>query len=137
MGKRTKETADGKQWQCPEGGMDENENPKDTALREAYEEVGIRKDKLSYLSETKDFISYILPENCRARLAAMGCIGQRKKWFLFAFKGTDKDINLNIENPAEFSDFKWETPENCLANIFGPKKKMYGQALKEFEKFLK
>ena len=36
-------------WQMPQGGIDANEKPFDAALREAFEETGIKKNNLKFI----------------------------------------------------------------------------------------
>lgn len=124
-------------WQAPEGGIDESEEPKKAALREAYEETGITADKLSFLAETKEDLSYIVPEDKRPIIwINKRLVGQRKKAFLFKFSGTDKDINLNIQNPPEFETFRWVSPREALEDIVSFKAIMYAKAFDQFGTFL-
>jgi len=46
-------------WQMPQGGIDEDEAPRDAAMRELKEEVGT--DKASILAETQGWLTYELP----------------------------------------------------------------------------
>ena len=46
-------------WQMPQGGIDENENPKDAVWREMMEEIGTNKAKLIKISN--QWINYNIP----------------------------------------------------------------------------
>ena len=46
-------------WQMPQGGIDEDEDPYAAALRELYEETGIRS--VQKLGEIADWLTYDLP----------------------------------------------------------------------------
>ena len=48
----------GLEWQMPQGGIDEGEHPRDAAMRELWEETGVRS--ASYLGET-GWLSYDFP----------------------------------------------------------------------------
>ncbi|HMV45867.1 MAG TPA: NUDIX domain-containing protein, partial [Leptospiraceae bacterium] len=48
-------------WQYPQGGIDEDEEPKQAAVRELYEEVGIKEVQFVY--EAPKWISYDFPKD--------------------------------------------------------------------------
>jgi len=120
-------------WQCPEGGIDENEIARNSALRELEEETGVSKDKVRIIARTNSFISYKFPEEAKAW---KDFIGQKKKFFLMEFSGNDSDINLKTKHP-EFSNFKWIQASELLGYIIDFKKPMYKQVLQEFFESLK
>ena len=59
----------------------------------------------------------------------------RKKWFLFKFKGADKDIHIHTDD-TEFSDDKWVTKHFLLPNIVPLKKEIFEQLVVEFRDYL-
>ena len=122
-------------WQMPQGGIDAQEIPSIAALREMDEEVGIKKNKVDLLTESKDWYYYSIPSDLAKTLWKGKYKGQRQKWFLYKFKGTEKDINIHTEHP-EFSDYKWVTKEFLVPNIVPFKKKIYEKLLLEFKGYL-
>ena len=52
-------------WQMPQGGIDKGEDPLPAALRELYEETGMRS--VSLLAEAPDWINYDLPADTGRR----------------------------------------------------------------------
>ena len=122
-------------WQMPQGGIDAQEIPSIAALREMEEEVGIKKNKVDLLTESKDWYYYSIPSDLAKTLWKGKYKGQRQKWFLYKFKGTDKDINIHTEHP-EFSDYKWVTKDFLVPNIVPFKKKIYEKLLLEFKDYL-
>ena len=122
-------------WQMPQGGIDAQEIPSIAALREMDEEVGIKKNKVDLLTESKDWYYYSIPSDLAKTLWKGKYKGQRQKWFLYKFKGTEKDINIHTEHP-EFSDYKWVTKDFLVPNIVPFKKKIYGKLLLEFKDYL-
>ena len=122
-------------WQMPQGGIDAQEIPSIAALREMNEEVGIKKNKVDLLTESKDWYYYSIPSDLAKTLWKGKYKGQRQKWFLYKFKGTDKDINIHTEHP-EFSDYKWVTKDFLVPNIVPFKKKIYEKLLLEFKDYL-
>ena len=122
-------------WQMPQGGIDAQEIPSIAALREMDEEVGIKKNKVDLLTESKDWYYYSIPSDLAKTLWKGKYKGQRQKWFLYKFKGTEKDINIHTEHP-EFSDYKWVTKDFLVPNIVPFKKKIYEKLLLEFKGYL-
>ena len=122
-------------WQMPQGGIDAQEIPSIAALREMEEEVGIKKNNVDLLTESKDWYYYSIPSDLAKTLWKGKYKGQRQKWFLYKFKGTDKDINIHTEHP-EFSDYKWVTKDFLVPNIVPFKKKIYEKLLLEFKDYL-
>ena len=74
-----------------------------------------------------------MPEDLIPKLWDGKYRGQKQKWFLFKFLGSDEDINIVTENP-EFSNWKWIPKENLLKEIVPFKKSVYKSVLKEFER---
>lgn len=122
-------------WQMPQGGIDAQEIPSIAALREMDEEVGIKKNKVDLLTESKDWYYYSIPSDLAKTLWKGKYKGQRQKWFLYKFKGTEKDINIHTEHP-EFSDYKWVSKDFLVPNIVPFKKKIYEKLLLEFKDYL-
>ncbi|MEK9886321.1 MAG: RNA pyrophosphohydrolase [Pelagibacteraceae bacterium] len=122
-------------WQMPQGGIDGKENPEVAALREMEEEVGIKKNKVKLLSQLQDWHYYSIPEELALTLWKGKFKGQRQKWFLFEFLGSDKDINIHTEHP-EFSDYQWVDKEFLVPNIVPFKREIYSKLLEEFKNYL-
>ncbi len=122
-------------WQMPQGGIDAQEIPSIAALREMEEEVGIKENKVEMLTESQDWYYYSIPKDLAKTLWKGKYKGQRQKWFLYKFKGTDKDINIHTEHP-EFSDYKWVTKDFLVPNIVPFKKDIYEKLLEEFKDYL-
>jgi len=91
-------------WQMPQGGIDAGETPREAALRELKEEIGT--DAAEIIAESTRWLQYDLPENLIGKAWGGNWRGQRQKWFVMRFTGSDRDINLNATHP-EFSEWKW------------------------------
>jgi len=91
-------------WQMPQGGVDNNENFLQAAIRELEEETGIKNIKL--IKEIDEWLVYNLPKNLLGKIWQGRYKGQKQKWFIFKFLGENKEININTKNP-EFLDWKW------------------------------
>ena len=122
-------------WQMPQGGIDENENPKEAVWREMMEEIGTNKAKLIKISN--QWINYdIPPETLKTLPWGHKYIGQRQKWFAFDFLGEDQDINVGTDNP-EFSEWKWAKMNSIVGHIVPFKRNVYSIILEEFKDLLK
>ena len=91
-------------WQMPQGGIDENENYYDAALRELKEETSIENVEL--IKELDGITTYELPDNLLGIIWKGKYRGQEQKWFLMRFKGNENEINLRTKHP-EFLDWQW------------------------------
>ena len=116
---------DDEAWQMPQGGIDEGEEPRQTALRELAEEIGT--NEVSIIAESEDWLSYDFPDELIGRAWGGRYRGQRQKWFLARFLGRDEDIDLDTEHP-EFSHWKW-LPLAELPGVIVPFKRDLYQAL--------
>ena len=117
-------------WQMPQGGIDAGEAPAAAALRELEEEIGTAKAEI--LAESRDWLSYELPEAIRARVWGGRYVGQRQKWFLCRFTGEDRDIDLERHHHPEFSRWRWIEPRLLPSLAVDFKRKLYEDVLAEF-----
>ena len=122
-----------KLWQMPQGGIDEGEDPYEAALRELYEETGMRS--VSLLAEAPDWIVYDLPPELVGRALKGKYRGQTQKWYAFRFEGDDSEIAINPPpggHEAEFDAWAWK-PMTDLPELIVPfKRKVYEQVIAAF-----
>jgi putative (di)nucleoside polyphosphate hydrolase len=113
-------------WQMPQGGIDSREDPRRAALRELAEETGTTAAEI--LAETPDWLTYDLPKDLRRRVWKGRYRGQRQKWFLMRFLGSDSDIDLEAHDHPEFSVWRW-APAEDLPRLIVPFKRALYQAV--------
>ena len=118
-------------WQMPQGGIDAGEDPRTAALREMLEETGVPPDRVTVVAETADWLTYDLPPDLVGRAWKGKYRGQKQKWFLLRFGGSDADIRIDQPHP-EFRDWRWMAPTEVLAQIVPFKRAVYAAAIAEF-----
>jgi putative (di)nucleoside polyphosphate hydrolase len=117
-------------WQMPQGGIDAGETPRQAALREMREEIGT--DKAEILGESVGWLQYDLPPDLAGEVWSGRYRGQRQKWFVMRFTGSDADIDLATDHP-EFDAWRWVAPERLPELIVPFKRQLYVDVLAEFQ----
>ncbi|MGR3342062.1 MAG: RNA pyrophosphohydrolase [Paracoccaceae bacterium] len=123
--------ADTPAWQMPQGGIEPGEDPSDAALRELREETGITRDLVTVRAQMPEWLTYDLPHALVPNLWQGRFRGQKQRWFLMRFNGTDSQIDIQTKNP-EFSEWTWLDPADLVANIVPFKREVYARVLAEF-----
>jgi putative (di)nucleoside polyphosphate hydrolase len=116
-------------WQMPQGGVDPGETPRQAAMRELEEEIGTAKADI--LAESRMWLTYDLPVELAGGIWGGRYRGQRQKWFVMRFTGSDGDINLATEHP-EFDAWQWVAPDRLPDLIVPFKRQLYIDILAEF-----
>jgi putative (di)nucleoside polyphosphate hydrolase len=123
-------------WQFPQGGMDDDETPLEGMYRELYEEVGLKKDDVEVVAESKRWLYYYLPKIFIRHRSKPVCIGQKQKWFLLKLKSQDTQFSFDTTDKPEFEGFKWVDYWYPLKEVVYFKRKLYRRALREFVPFV-
>lgn len=132
-GQRLDSTADA--WQMPQGGIDAGEKPREAALRELWEETGVTADLVEFVAKTEDWVTYDLPPELLGKVWGGKYRGQRQKWFLFRFLGSDEAIRIATEHP-EFSRWRWIGADEMVGAIVPFKRAVYAQVVAAFRPYL-
>ena len=125
----------GFEWQMPQGGIDPDEEPRKTVMRELWEETGVTS--ADYLGET-GWLTYEFPpyDGPPHKLAQFR--GQRQKWFALRFTGPESEIDpltpRNGQEP-EFDAWRWERLDRVAALVVPFRKEVYQAVAKEFAHF--
>jgi len=123
-----------RRWQMPQGGIDPGEDPRAAVLRELYEETSITS--VAVLAESANWLRYDLPVDLVGVALNGRYLGQKQKWFLLDFLGSDDEID--IARPAdgahevEFDAWKWAEVERLTELIVPFKRSVYREVVREF-----
>ncbi|MWP36336.1 RNA pyrophosphohydrolase [Rhodobacter sphaeroides] len=122
-------------WQMPQGGIDEGEKPREAALRELWEETGIPAERVEFVAKAPDWVTYDLPPELLGRVWGGKYRGQRQKWFLYRYLGTDEEVGIGTDH-AEFSCWRWIGAEEMVAAIVPFKRAVYEEVVATFRPHL-
>ena len=131
VGKRKDNNFD--KWQMPQGGVDTNEPLLHAMKRELLEETSIKN--IEVLKEFDQWLEYELPEKLVGKIWKGKYRGQKQKWFVVKFLGTDDEININTKYP-EFIEWKWIDVDLLPNLIVLFKKHVYEKVSAEIRKII-
>ncbi|QNT77280.1 RNA pyrophosphohydrolase [Entomobacter blattae] len=111
-------------WQCPQGGIDEGEDPRAAVLREVKEETGL--SQLTILGEYPDWLTYDLPPHLIGKALGGKFKGQKQKWFALGFSGRNHEVNLTVTGQhPEFDTWQWLPLSELPNKNLGFKREIY------------
>lgn len=121
-------------WQMPQGGIDDGEDPRDTAFREMEEEIGTKNATI--IAENDNWLSYDLPDHLIGKVWKGKYRGQNMKWYLMRYQGQDSDINIDTAHP-EFSEWMWMNMDQLIDSIVDFKRPLYRELVTLFSPLIK
>ena len=120
-------------WQMPQGGVDEGEDFLKAAYRELEEETSVKSVEL--IKELDGTITYELPDRLLGLIWKGKYRGQKQKWFLMRFVGSDSEINIKTKHP-EFLEWKWVELDKITDLVVDFKLHVYKEVKDKVKKIL-
>ncbi len=120
-----------KSWQFPQGGIAENETPREAMFRELHEEVGLLPEHVEIIGETKNWLHYRLPPHLIRRNSHPVCIGQKQRWFMLRMLCEEGEVCFDKTSTPEFDGWRWVDYWKPLDEVVFFKRQVYKQALYE------
>jgi len=117
-------------WQLPQGGIDDDEDPRAAVLRELAEEIGT--DRAEVIEEHPEWLSYDLPAHLIGVALGGRYRGQTQKWFALRFLGSDEDIRLDADPHPEFDAWRWTPLASLPALAVDFKRAIYQRLAADF-----
>jgi len=115
-------------WQFPQGGIDNDETPREALLRELQEEIGC--SCVDVIAEYPYWIKYDFPNGVTAR-KMYPFDGQTQKYFLVKLK-TNAEIKLDSFHEPEFEDYRYVEYEQLLKKATYFKRRVYRRVIEHF-----
>lgn len=120
------------EWQWPQGGVDQGEEPSLAAYRELYEEVGIEQSDVEFLLRLPEPTYYVFPDYMGAHpTEGIKYRGQRHDWFVFLFKGATEKLRYDLTDEVEFCNHRWTELCAMPTAIVGFKRTVYEQVVNQ------
>ncbi len=120
-------------WQLPQGGIDDDEDPRTAVLRELKEEIGTRNAVV--VGEHPEWLTYDLPPDLLGRTLGGRYRGQRQRWFALRFTGRDNDIRLDLDPHPEFDAWRWAALDELPGLAVAFKRPIYEVLAESFRRF--
>lgn len=120
-------------WQMPQGGVDENEDVWQAALRELYEETNVRS--IEKLAEIPEWLTYDLPPDVANHAWGGRYRGQKQRWYALRFTGPESEIDIAAPgggHDPEFVEWRWEPVANLPSLVIPFKQAVYARVVAEF-----
>jgi len=98
------------QWQMPQGGLDEGEEPDHAWLRELHEEIHVNADDVTLIGHYPEWLAYELPRKVRDKpsVSAKQGRGQVQRWYFVRLRSA-APIRVETDDPKdqEFVAYRW------------------------------
>ncbi len=122
------------EWQLPQGGVENELGEKESALKEAYEELGAPAEHFQVIRRLKAVNSYEfspVPPRWIGKYR-----GQTQTFWVLKYTGSDQEIKLDRYEP-EFMQWKWCTLEEARRMAEPRRMRGYQAAFAEFEELVR
>lgn len=123
-------------WQFPQGGIKPKEHSEVAMYRELREEIGLLPKHVEIIGCTREWLRYRLPQRYIRKHSKPLCRGQKQRWYLLKFIGSENEVQLDSSDTPEFDHWRWINYWDPVSEVISFKRNVYKQALSEFESLL-
>lgn len=128
----------GREWQMPQGGIEETEEIVAAAKRELWEETGATSVDL--VAVTDAWWTYEFPDKYEATGHKLDRFrGQKQRWVAFHFNGQEDEFNITAQHtsePQEFVQWRWLSVTEAVDLTVEFKVAQYKRVFDEFADYL-
>jgi putative (di)nucleoside polyphosphate hydrolase len=121
----------GKGWQFPQGGVLRGEKLEDSLFRELNEEIGLGREDVEVIGQTRRWLRYRLPARYQRRDSKPLCVGQKQRWFLLRLRRPDPQFRFDLTGKPEFDRWRWVDYWQPIREVIYFKRAVYTRALHE------
>lgn len=122
-------------WQFPQGGVKEDETPKEAMYRELYEELGLQENDVYIVQTSRHWYRYRVPKRMLDSKKDHAYLGQKQRWFLLSLTKDDDslpNISFNRFCKPEFDEWRWVSYWYPVRQVVNFKRDVYRKILMEF-----
>jgi len=127
IGRRT----GGKGWQFPQGGVRRGESAEESLFRELNEEIGLSREDVRIVAQTRRWLRYRLPARFVRRDSKPLCIGQKQRWYLLRLRHAEPHFRFDMTGEPEFDRWRWVDFWQPIREVIYFKRGVYTRALHE------
>jgi len=121
----------GRGWQFPQGGMQQGEQAEESLYRELNEEIGLTREDVAIVGQTRGWLRYRLPARLVRRESRPMCIGQKQRWFLLQLRHAEANFRFDMTGEPEFDRWRWVDYWQPVREVIYFKRTVYTRALHE------
>jgi putative (di)nucleoside polyphosphate hydrolase len=93
--------------------------------------VGLDPHDVKLIAGTRSWLRYRLPKQYVRKNSHPPCIGQKQRWFLLKFTGSEDRFDLVSNGEPEFESWRWVDYWTPVREVIYFKRAVYARALDE------
>lgn len=118
--------------QTVQGGVDPGETDQEAAVRELYEEIGLRTEQVTIIAEMAEKYRYDFSPEVIGDDPYLNQFRGQEQTFFLAQVDPNVQFDLSAHGAQEFQDVWWGTPEEFVREAWDLKREGIATALRAF-----